>query len=254
MSRKILIITPDFNLGVMIEARLDVEDYTIFFTHDGEEGLAQVRKQRPNLIILDAMLPGISSYQVIDTLKNSAETRNIPLLILSERSEFHPLFKEAGIHSFMTKPVIPVQLFKKVKAVFESEGKKSPDKEILQKTILLAGAESFILEKIKKCLEGEGYEVEIGWNQEDISKKINQTPPALFLLQFWDDPEVWDAVDLVRGLKNELRKKKIPLLVFCLESLVLEAKNNRMKVPVLTYFESPDLLTGLKNHLWSKKI
>lgn len=259
MSRKILIITPDFNLGVMIEARLEVEDYTTLLVSDGETGLAQVRKQRPDLIILDAVLPGISSYQVIETLKNSAETQSIPFLVMSERSEFHPLFEGPGIHSFMTKPIIPAQLFKKVQAAFESsEDEKAPLADegagLPPRTILLAGAESFILEKIKKGLEGEGYLVEMGWNQEDISKKINQAAPALFLLQFWDDPEVWDAVELARGLKKELRQKKIPLVIFCLEPLVLEVKNAMIRVPVIAYFESPDLLASLKNYLRLKKI
>ncbi len=268
MSEKILIITPDFNLGVMIEARLSVEDYTTLLAYDGETGLAQIRKERPHLILLDAVLPGVSAYQVIQTLKNSAVTENLPVIIVSDRSEFFPLFKGAGVYGFMMKPIIPAQLLKQVQTALKASlGKKDPSsppapasklKEeapvLSHKTVLLAGAETFILEKIKKALESDGYSVEIGWNKEDISKKINQAPPSIFLLQYWDDPDVWDAAELVRAIRKDLKHNKVPLLIFCLEPLMLEVKSQLMQTPAIAYYESPDLLSSLKNYLSMKKI
>ena len=74
IKKKILLVEDDQVLASVYRARLEMEDFEVFEVHDGEQALTAALKIRPDLILLDAMMPKISGFDVLDILRNTPET------------------------------------------------------------------------------------------------------------------------------------------------------------------------------------
>ncbi|HUS26734.1 MAG TPA: response regulator [Nevskiaceae bacterium] len=80
---KILLVEDDNNLREIYEARLQAEGYTIVSASDGEEALVVAKKERPDLIISDVMMPRISGFEMLDILRNTNELKNVKIIMLT---------------------------------------------------------------------------------------------------------------------------------------------------------------------------
>lgn len=114
--KKILIADDDSLIIDLISFKLKKRGYQVVHTTDGELLLIDIIKNQPDLIILDYQLPGISSGEIIENLRNNTKTANIPIIILSsswrERDVLDAL--QSGINDFMTKPLSPDELLLRV--------------------------------------------------------------------------------------------------------------------------------------------
>ena len=81
--KRILIIDDDENLRSVLEALLEPKGYEIMQAGDGDEGLQKIRKRRPDIIILDGMMPKKSGFQLAYELKNNPEYERIPIIMLT---------------------------------------------------------------------------------------------------------------------------------------------------------------------------
>lgn len=255
MAARILILSPDSNLSTMIEARLCVEDFQTDIAEDGETAFFLIKEKKPGIILLDAKLPRMSARKFVEILRGNPETEKILVIILSDKKDFQYLFEGTAIFGFLTKPVIPAELMRLVRKAAKTLEPPAPTgPEIVKvppKTVFLAGTQAFLLEKLKKDLEAIKYHVEIGWSKEHIAKRIFQLepPPLLFLLQYWEQTDAWNAVDIVLDLRLELALKKINLIVFCNGSLVFDVKRELPGVTIIGHRESTDLMEQVKRYL-----
>ncbi len=103
---KILIVDDEVDLVSVLRFGLQVEGFEVVSAFDGEEGLRCARDQRPDLIVLDLMLPKMDGYQVCRALKFDERYRAIPIIILSARSgeQDRKLARDMGADAFVTKP------------------------------------------------------------------------------------------------------------------------------------------------------
>lgn len=81
--KKVLIVEDDIALRNVYEMRLKLENYDVLVASDGEEGLSIAVKEKPDLVLLDLMMPKISGMDVLDILKSTPETKKIPVIILT---------------------------------------------------------------------------------------------------------------------------------------------------------------------------
>ena len=86
-KKKILLVEDDEMLASVYRARLEMEGFDVFEVHDGEKALSSAIEYRPDLILLDAMMPKISGFDVLDILKNTPETMNITVIMLTALSQ-----------------------------------------------------------------------------------------------------------------------------------------------------------------------
>lgn len=103
---RILIVDDEADLVSVLRFGLQVEGFEVLSAFDGEEGLRLARDQRPDLIVLDLMLPKMDGYQVCRALKFDERYKAIPIIILSARSgeQDRRLAQEMGADAFVTKP------------------------------------------------------------------------------------------------------------------------------------------------------
>ena len=81
--KKILIVEDDANIRMALSIRMEVNDFEVITANDGEEGLEKARKEKPDLILLDLMIPKITGFEVCRMLKFDDNYKNIPIIILS---------------------------------------------------------------------------------------------------------------------------------------------------------------------------
>lgn len=149
----ILVIDDDWMNREVIEAHLQIEKYTVTTTSSGGEGLKMAFATPPDLVILDAMLPDMSGFEVCQRLKNHAATRIVPVMMVTalETDEDKQKGLEAGADDFLTKPFSFILLLTRVRtlirlkrlqenlrdsyALLERLLNRPIDAEIIQKTL-----------------------------------------------------------------------------------------------------------------------
>lgn len=120
-SRKILIVDDDPQLVQLIGYTLYAEGYQTVVAHSGEEALQLVGRERPDLVILDVMMPGMSGIEVCDVLREDPETTNLPIIILSARTQVPHRIEglQAGADEYLTKPISLKEMVARVEALLE---------------------------------------------------------------------------------------------------------------------------------------
>jgi len=120
MSKKqILIIEDEEDILALIHFNLVKAGYRVECATTGEEGFRRARDFNPDLIILDLMLPGIDGMEVCRRLRLSPDTQNIPVVMLTARSEEHDIIKglELGADDYVSKPFSAQVLLARIQAV-----------------------------------------------------------------------------------------------------------------------------------------
>lgn len=87
MKKKILIIEDETALLYALQSQLSVEGYKVLVADDGEEAIQILSKEKPNVIILDIILPKMDGWAVLERIKKSKQTKNIPVIIISNLSD-----------------------------------------------------------------------------------------------------------------------------------------------------------------------
>jgi two-component system phosphate regulon response regulator PhoB len=126
---RILIIEDERDLTDNLSYNLQREGYETLVAHDGQEGLRKAQTLLPDLIILDLMLPGLKGEDVCRELRAGERTREIPIIILSAKSEEtdQVIGFSIGADDYVTKPFAPKVLMQRVKALLRRfEGGKEP--------------------------------------------------------------------------------------------------------------------------------
>jgi len=103
---KILIIDDERDIVDTLTLMLQARDYSVSSAKDGQEGLDKAKNERPNLILLDIMTSGVDGYNVCMKLKSDRDTRNIPVVIISNKVERDSIVKchNLGVSDFIVKP------------------------------------------------------------------------------------------------------------------------------------------------------
>ncbi|WP_295195599.1 PleD family two-component system response regulator [uncultured Brevundimonas sp.] len=119
MSARILVVD-DVDVNVrLLEAKLTIEYYDVLTCNDGLSALAIAAEHQPDLILLDVMMPGMDGFETCRRLKAQAETRHIPVVLVTALDGREDRIKglEAGADDFLTKPIDDVILFARVKSL-----------------------------------------------------------------------------------------------------------------------------------------
>lgn len=116
--RKILVVDDEVDLVKTIQFSLELEGYKVLVSYNGEDALNQARKENPDLIILDLMLPKLDGYKVCRLLKFDEKYKHIPIMMLTAKTQEKDkvLGIETGADEYITKPFDMDVLMEKIKA------------------------------------------------------------------------------------------------------------------------------------------
>ena len=127
----IAVIEDERDIQDMIAYNLQREGYEVVTAERGDEGLALVQDKRPDLIILDLMLPGLDGLSVCQSIRFDTTTQEIPIIVLSAKSEEADVVIGLGLGAddYMPKPFSPRELLARVKAVLRRGGNQQQKAE-----------------------------------------------------------------------------------------------------------------------------
>jgi DNA-binding response OmpR family regulator len=125
-ARRIMIIEDDHDLVLGLKDNLELDGYEVMTATDGDTGLARALQLRPDAIILDLRLPGLSGFEVCRLLREAG--LNVPILILSARGQDTDKMRglELGADDYVTKPFSIIELLARVRAMLRRAGGQFP--------------------------------------------------------------------------------------------------------------------------------
>ncbi len=125
---RILIAEDNPEGAELLEAYLDGADYDIEIARDGDDALKKVQSFRPDLILLDVMMPKISGFEVCKRLKAKPETQGIIIHMITALDQHHDIDRavEVGTNDFLTKPINKTELLLRIKSALASRQHTDP--------------------------------------------------------------------------------------------------------------------------------
>lgn len=134
MKEKILIVEDEKDIVKMLRYNLEKEGFKVIDARDGEDAMDAAVRQRPDLILLDLMLPGMDGLEVCKALKKETKTISIPVIMLTAKSQESDkvVGLELGADDYITKPFSPRELIARIKAVLRRVNEKEKLPEIFQ--------------------------------------------------------------------------------------------------------------------------
>jgi len=128
MAKKILVVDDERHIVRLVEVNLTRAGYDVATAYDGIEALEVVKKARPDMIVLDVMMPRMDGFEVLKRLQADEETQNIPVIMLTAKAQDADIFKgwSSGVSSYLTKPFNPRELLTFVERIFQSIDDQGP--------------------------------------------------------------------------------------------------------------------------------
>lgn len=201
----VLVIEDNVQAARLIEKYLRDAEYSIEIARNGVEGIEKAKRLRPDLIILDLLLPLKDGWQVMRELKSHPLCKDIPIIIVSIIDEKNLGFS-LGAFNYFVKPVDRNEL---VQAIQRLPVRRDPMKH--NPRVLVIDDDRASLELIGIILEEEGYEVIQCQNGKDGIELAKETKPDVIILDLLMPEKSGFAV--AYELKQELSTRKIPIIV-----------------------------------------
>jgi two-component system, OmpR family, phosphate regulon response regulator PhoB len=153
--QKILIVEDERDIADLVGFNLERAGYDVLKAHDGITGTEVAIRERPDLVILDLMLPGKDGYGVFKELRRDSRSRDIPVIMLTARAQTEDRIQglEAGADDYLTKPFSPKELMLRVQAVLKRSDGPPGSVEVTY------GPFRFDKNSLKFYLEGEPVEL-----------------------------------------------------------------------------------------------
>ncbi len=121
-DKRILVCDDEKHIVRLVQINLEREGYTVLTAYDGKEGLSKAEAEKPDLIVLDVMMPYMDGFEVLRNLKKNPDTRDIPVIMLTAKAQDADVFRgwKEGVDTYLTKPFNPMELISFVKRIFQS--------------------------------------------------------------------------------------------------------------------------------------
>jgi DNA-binding response OmpR family regulator len=172
MSKTILVVDDEPQIVKFVRAYLEKEGYRVMTAHDGQEALFVARHERPDLVILDLMMPGMDGW---DFMHRYRQERDTPVIMLTARVDEtdQVLGLELGADDYVTKPFSPRTLIARVRAVL-----RRAQAEPLPSAVLRAGA--LVVDREARTVRVAGRPVDLTPTEYDLLETLMRTPGRAF--------------------------------------------------------------------------
>ena len=125
MERKVVVVEDDINIAELLRIYLEKDGFAVTVSHDGAEGLRRAEELKPDLVMLDIMLPGMDGWQVCKRLR---QTSKVPIIMLTAKGETEDKVQglEMGADDYIVKPFEVKELLARIHAVLRRTGEEAP--------------------------------------------------------------------------------------------------------------------------------
>jgi len=206
---KILVIDDDIAICELIKINLELQGHNCQYSTDPTRGFALIKQEKPNLVILDVMMGGISGYDVAQKIRQTSEISKMPIIMLTALSELNNKLEgfNSGVDDYMTKPFEIEELKARVLALLNRSGAEIPSlriKEILSKGDITLIPESYCVQIKDKKTQLTPIEFEI--LNVLMQKEGSMVSSKTLLKEVWGYDED-NEIDTIRVHITHLRAK-----------------------------------------------
>jgi len=187
MSKTIMVVDDEKRLVSLVESYLIQEGYRVVTAHNGKDALTVARREKPDLIILDVMMPELDGYEF---MRKHRADNNTPIILLTARvdDEEKVIGLEIGADDYMTKPFRPRELVARVRAVLRRAGEVKPEAQILK-------VADIVLDRGGRTVRvGEDF-VDLTPSEFDILSTLMTSPGRVY--------SRLDLLDMIQGVRYE---------------------------------------------------
>ena len=209
--KKILIVDDDKDILEFLSYNLKKEGFSIYTASDGLEGLEKTKKIKPDLIIVDLMMPKMNGIEMCENIRNDKKLSNVIILFLTARSEDYTQIAalDSGADDFIKKPIKPKLLISKVKSIMRRFSLNKNLKNYIHKDVELD------IEKYSVKIKGDN--IKLARKEFDLLKLLINQPGKVYtreeiLNDVWgNDIHVVDrTIDVhINRLRDKLGQKFI---------------------------------------------
>lgn len=121
-KKKILIVDDEADFVLLLKIRLKANGYDTISAANGEEGIDKAIKEKPDLILLDIMMPKKDGYTMLQELRGNEEAASIPVIVVTAKPYMRDLFSIEGIKDYLVKPFEDDDLLLRIKRTLENNG------------------------------------------------------------------------------------------------------------------------------------
>jgi len=156
MNGKIFIIEDETSIIKLVQHNLEKEGFIVSSSENGNEGLKQLKKFEPNLLLLDWMLPDLSGIEICKHIRKDNKFKTLPIIMLTAKGEDEDKIKglESGVDDYLTKPFSYKELLARIKAVL-----RRSNPEIVSDSIEF---EDLSLDRVEKRVFRDNLEIKLG--------------------------------------------------------------------------------------------
>ena len=118
-GKKILAVDDERHIVRLIQVNLERAGYQVVTAFDGTEALKKIEAEKPDLMVLDVMMPKMDGFEVLKRIQANPETREIPVIMLTAKAQDADVFRgwASGVSAYLTKPFNPLELITFVKRI-----------------------------------------------------------------------------------------------------------------------------------------
>lgn len=120
MPKKILAVDDERHIVRLIQVNLERAGYEVITAYDGREALKKIAEERPDLVVLDVMMPYMDGLETLKQIRANQEMRELPVIMLTAKAQDQDVFQgyTHGADIYLTKPFNPMELLTFVKRIF----------------------------------------------------------------------------------------------------------------------------------------
>ena len=173
---RVLVVEDERDVAELIRFNLSKEGYDVVVANNGADGLSQASDMQPDVVLLDVMVPQLNGWEVCRRIKQDADTRNIPVIIVSGRTEEgdRVLGFEVGADDYVTKPFSPRELIARVRAVV----RRARSQTIAPKAIIKVG--DLEIDRHRFEVRVKGRTVELTPKEFELLALLASSPGGVF--------------------------------------------------------------------------
>jgi DNA-binding response OmpR family regulator len=187
MAKTIMVVDDEKRLVSLVESYLTQEGYRVVTAYNGRDALNIARRENPDLIILDVMMPEMDGYEFI---RQHRAEHNTPIILLTARvdDEEKVIGLEVGADDYMTKPFRPRELVARVRAVLRRAGDSQPKAKLLK-------AADILVDRDSRAVSVAGQYVDLTPSEFDILTALMSSPGRVY--------SRLDLLDIIQGVRYE---------------------------------------------------
>lgn len=260
-QKRILVADDEPTILKLIQSRLAANNYEVITATNGQDAYEATRNTKPDLLILDILMPQMTGYDLVQKIKKDINLARIPIIIITARADMREFF-DKNVCNFITKPFDPVELLHLVE---ESTSPSAEEREELHESfeisknvkpgtqkIMVASVHDFIGSKIKFLLESRDYTVVTTGDSRGTISVAEKIAPDLLLIEYSEPPSKMDTKLICAALQERPQTAGIPFLVFCWEPVSMSAFKKFKASQIITYSRSTELLKKIAQCLGNR--